>query len=273
MSCRDLNGDRVTLVLLPIPFLATFVPRCTHIAGEINTLFRAYLCEGYTMLLVALMPPDAQKLGRVWPVIESSVPNPFFFLLSYFCFILLFICLPKSTDTRQKTILLARGKQDPKRHSLTFAPSSASIQNYQLAMLLLFRSWENLTERLPSYHDTVTWTCVQNISHACCFAIRHNDVNILLLYEDYFMKAIFLLSNLESSSGKEALWPSLFFGWATIGLCSVFTWKASQPEKSQSNLRLRWWERPAHCCPLPLLDPFVSILELYKFLPEQTRLL
>lgn len=75
-------GNEIVLVLLSIPFLATFVPRCTHIAGEINTFFLAYLlCEGYTMLLVALIPPDAQNPGRVWPFVESSAPNLLHFVV------------------------------------------------------------------------------------------------------------------------------------------------------------------------------------------------
>lgn len=215
------------------------------------------------MLLVAPLPPDAQKPGRVRPLIKTSIPNPFFFLLSYFCFIVLLICLQKSTDTRQKMVVLARVKHDSKRHSLTFPRSSANIQ-YQTCNVSVFQVLGRLTERLPSYHDIVTWKNVQTSSHACCFAILHNNVSILLLCQDYFTKAI-VLFNLESFSGTKVLWPSSFLGWATTGPCSVFTWKASKAEKSQNNWRWCWWEHPARCCPGSPLDPFVSGMDCNNF--------
>lgn len=63
------------MVLLAIPFLATFVPRWTHPAGEMTFFLACLLCEGYTMLLVALTLPDAQNPGRVCPFMESNAPN------------------------------------------------------------------------------------------------------------------------------------------------------------------------------------------------------
>lgn len=73
-------GNEIILVLLAIPFLAIFVPKWTYLAGEMNTFFLVcLLCEGYTMLLVALTPPDAQNPGRVCLFIKSSAPNLFYF--------------------------------------------------------------------------------------------------------------------------------------------------------------------------------------------------
>lgn len=126
------------------------------------------------------------------------------------CFILLFICLQKSPGTWQKTIPLARGKHDSKRHSLIFPQSSANAQRYRLAKLL-----GRLTERLPSYPGTVMWAYDQNSSHAGCFATLHNNVSILPLYQGYSMKSI-VLSNLELFSGWRILRSSLLLEQATI---------------------------------------------------------